>query len=285
MNTKYPVSLGISPCPNDTFMFFHLLHKSELAGKDKISLTVEDVEDLNKLCLSHSLDISKMSFHVFGKLRDKYWLLNSGSALGRGCGPLIISQKHIANLSGKTVAIPGLNTTAFLLLKCFAPDDIKVKEMLFSDIMPAVQNGDVDAGLIIHESRFTYQKLGLHLVRDLGDWWEEETGLPIPLGGIIASRNLPEKQILIFDTILKQSIETAMGSDWMNNPEMMKFILDNSQEIEPEVLKAHIQTYVNEESIRLSKSGKAGIQKLFEVAEQRGFIPKCDLPIFIGDTL
>lgn len=285
MNTKYPVSLGISPCPNDTFMFSHLLHKSEFAGDDKVSLTIEDVEDLNKLCLSHSLDISKMSFHVFGKLRDKYWLLNSGSALGRGCGPLIISKKPITDLSGKTIAIPGLNTTAFLLLKCFAPDDITVKEMLFSDIMPAVQKGDVDAGLIIHESRFTYQKLGLNLVRDLGDWWEGETGLPIPLGGIIASRTLPVEQILMFDRKLKESIEFAMKNDWMNDPEMMKFILDNSQEIEPDVLEAHIKTYVNEESIKLSVDGRAGIQKLFEVAEQRGFIPKCDLPIFIGDAL
>ncbi len=283
MSFKYPVSLGISPCPNDTFMFYHLLHKSKLAAENSIKLTVKDVEDLNKLCLKEKLKISKMSFHVFGKLRDKYYLLNSGSALGRGCGPLIISKNELPNLSGKTIAIPGLNTTAFLLLKCFAPDDINIKEMLFSDIMPAVQNGEVDAGLIIHESRFTYQGLGLKLVRDLGDWWEETTGLPIPLGGIIASRKLPVDQIIDFDLKLKFSIDFAMKSEWEKNAEMMKFILDNSQEIEPAVLKAHIDTYVNEESIQLSESGKDGIKELFKVAEQRGFIPKCDLPLFAGE--
>ena len=283
MSFKYPVSLGISPCPNDTFMFYHLLHKSNLAQKNSINLTIEDVEDLNKLCLKENLQISKMSFHVFGKLRDKYYLLNSGSALGRGCGPLIISKDDLSDLSGKTIAIPGLNTTAFLLLKCFAPDDIKVKEMLFSDIMPAVQNGEVDAGLIIHESRFTYEGLGLKLVRDLGDWWEETTGLPIPLGGIIASRSLPIDQIKSFDDSLRESVEFARNSKWQENSAMMKFILDNSQEIEPKVLKAHIDTYVNEESIQLSKAGKAGIKKLFEVAEERGFIPKCDLPLFAGE--
>lgn len=282
MSSIYPVSLGISPCPNDTFMFYHLLHKSKIAA-DKLTLTIEDVEDLNKLCLNHKLQISKMSFHVFGKLRDKYYLLNSGSALGRGCGPLVISKNELKNLSGKTIAIPGLNTTAYLLLKCFAPDDIKVKEMLFSDIMPAVQNGDVDAGLIIHESRFTYESLGLKLVRDLGDWWEETTGLPIPLGGIIASRQLPLDQIKEFDGMLKESIQYARNSEWMNNDEMMKFILDNSDEIEPHVLKAHIDTYVNEESVQLSEQGKDGINKLFEVAEKRGFIPPCDLNIFAGE--
>ena len=283
MNLKYPVSLGISPCPNDTFMFYHLLHKSKLAVENNIELTIEDVEDLNKLCLKEQLQISKMSFHVFGKLRDKYYLLRSGSALGRGCGPLIISKTKTSSLSGKTIAIPGMNTTAFLLLKCFAPDDINVKEMLFSDIMPAVQNGEVDAGLIIHESRFTYEKLGLKLVRDLGDWWEETTGLPIPLGGIIASRSLPVEQVMDFDLQLKSSIEYAMNSEWLKNSKMMKFILDNSQEIATDVLKAHIDTYVNEESIQLSSDGQAGIQKLFEVAEKRGFMPKCDLPLFAGD--
>ena len=283
MSFKYPVSLGISPCPNDTFMFYHLLHKSKFSQNGKLDLTIEDVEDLNKLCLNEQLLISKMSFHVFGKLRDKYYLLNSGSALGRGCGPLVISKSELKSLSGKTIAIPGLNTTAFLLLKCFAPDDIQIKEMLFSDIMPAVQNGEVDAGLIIHESRFTYQSLGLKLVRDLGDWWEETTGLPIPLGGIIASRKLNVEQVQDFDRVLRESTEYAMNSQWQQNDEMMKFILDNSQEIEPHVLKAHIDTYVNEESIQLSESGKAGIKKLFEVAEKRGFIPKCDLPLFAGE--
>ncbi|MCM8535215.1 MAG: 1,4-dihydroxy-6-naphthoate synthase [Lentisphaeraceae bacterium] len=274
------ISLGISPCPNDTFMFYQLLHKSEWAEKLKANLTIADVEELNKLCLSESIDVSKVSFHVLGKLREKYFLLNSGSALGRGCGPLIICSEKNLQLSGKTIAVPGLNTTAYLLLKCYAPDDIEIKEMLFSDIMPAVKNGDVDAGLIIHESRFTYRDEGLELIADLGEWWETYSGLPIPLGGIIAKRSLPTELIKKIDTALKYSVTSALKSNWQTNDDMMKFILSNSQEILPEVLNSHIRTYVNDESIDLSMEGRKGIEKLFSVAEERGFIPKCDLPLF-----
>ena len=225
------------------------------------------------------LDISKVSFHVLGKLRDNYCLLNSGSALGRGCGPLIVTKESINTLERKTIAVPGMNTTAYLLLKCYAPDNIKIKEMVFSDIMPAVQNGEVDAGLIIHESRFTYQSLGLNLVVDLGEWWESYTGLPIPLGGIIASRSLPKETIIAIDRNLRKSVQTAMNSTWGSDRAMMDFIISNSQEIEPQVLRSHIETYVNEESIELSSEGIAGIEKLFEIAEERGFIPKSDLPL------
>ena len=273
------LSLGISPCPNDTFMFHHLLHSNSLPLLDNLNLTIADVEELNQLCLAEKLKVSKVSFHVLGKLRDKYCLLNSGSALGRGCGPLIVTKNKLTSLSGKTVAVPGINTTAYLLLKCYAPDDIHIKEMLFSDIMPAVQSGKVDAGLIIHESRFTYQNIGLNLVADLGEWWENYTGLPIPLGGIIASRSLPKETILTLDSALKASVKKAMNSKWAEDKSMMDFILKNSQEISPDVLRSHIETYVNEESIELSSEGVAGIQKLFSVAEERGFIPKCDLPL------
>ena len=273
------LSLGISPCPNDTFMFHHLLNKSELHLTNNLNLTIADVEELNQLCLAGKLDMSKVSFHVLGKLREDYCLLNSGSALGRGCGPLIITKDSLKSLEGKTIAVPGINTTAYLLLKCYAPDNIEIKEMIFSDIMPAVQKGEVDAGLIIHESRFTYQNLGLKLVVDLGVWWENLTGLPIPLGGIIASRKLPKQTIIAIDQALKASVQDAMSSTWESDPEMMQFILSNSQEIEPEVLRCHIETYVNQESIRLSSEGISGIEKLFEVAEERGFIPKSSLPL------
>ena len=156
MNILKKISLGISPCPNDTFMFYQLLHNSPWAQQQKIDLHMADVEELNQSCLQQKLDISKVSFHVLGKLRQDYCLLSAGAALGRGCGPLIVSKEKLDSLEGKTVAIPGMNTTAFLLLKCYAPDNINFKEMIFSDIMPAVKNGEVDAGLIIHESRFTY---------------------------------------------------------------------------------------------------------------------------------
>lgn len=279
---KTPFTLGISPCPNDTFMFHHFLHKSEF--QDQVSLTMTDVEELNLLCLKNELQVSKVSFHVLGKLRDKYCLLQAGSALGRGCGPLIISKNELSSLSGKTIAIPGLNTTAFLLLKCFAPDDIHIKEMIFSDIMPAVERGEVDAGLIIHESRFTYHQRGLKLIVDLGEWWEGLTGLPIPLGGIIASRDLALDKIKLIDSTLKESIKAAMNSNWQNDQNLMAFIQKHSDEIEPDVLKAHIDTYVNEESLQLSDEGKEGIEKLFQTAEQRGFIPTCDLPLFAGEV-
>jgi 1,4-dihydroxy-6-naphthoate synthase len=274
-------TLGISPCPNDTFMFHRLLHKSTLG--QNIDLRIADVEELNRLCLQGALDFSKVSFHLLGKLRRDYCLLASGSALGRGCGPLIVSKEKLDRLEGKTIAIPGANTTAFLLLKCFAPDSIKVREMIFSDIMPAVENGDVDAGLIIHESRFTYEKHGLQLVRDLGQWWEESTGLPIPLGGIIASRKLPKELILTVESFLQESVRQSLTENWRHDRELVDFISSHSQEIEPEVLDSHIRTYVNEESVELSKEGRRGIKKLFEIAEERGFIPPCELPLFASE--
>jgi 1,4-dihydroxy-6-naphthoate synthase len=274
------ISLGISPCPNDTFMFYHLIHNNQWAHNN-LHLTIADVEDLNKQCIQDKLNISKVSFHLLGKLRHKYCLLKSGSALGRGCGPLLICKKKPSSLSGKTIAVPGLNTTAYLLLKCFAPDDIFIKEMLFSDIMPAVLNGEVDAGLIIHESRFTYTEFDLKLIVDLGQWWEDISQLPIPLGGIIASRSLPNDQITRFDENLKNSIQQARCTNWQKDDKMLKFILNHSQEIKPDVLKSHIDTYVSEESEELSEEGCIAIEKLFDVAEKRGFIPSCDLPLMV----
>jgi 1,4-dihydroxy-6-naphthoate synthase len=279
MPTNKQYSLGISPCPNDTFMFHHLLYRSQWATQNKVDLTIADVEELNKLCLQEHLQFSKVSFHVLGKVREKYWLLNSGSALGRGCGPLVISKKPLKNLSGKVIGIPGMNTTAYLLLKCFAPDDIQIKEMLFSEIMPAIERGELDAGLIIHESRFTYKELGLSLIVDLGEWWESVSGLPIPLGGIIASRKLNTEVIKDFDIYLKESVQQAHQSDWENDHQLTQFILKHSHEISPNVLQAHIKTYVNEESIVLSDEGQKGIVELFKIAEKRNFIPTCNLPL------
>ena len=284
MNGK-KISLGISPCPNDTFMFYHLLHRSSWAEQRKIKLHMADVEHLNQSCLKHELDFSKVSFHVLGKLRRDYCLLSAGSALGRACGPLIVARQKFTSLKGKTIAIPGMNTTALLLLKCYAPDDIFIKEMIFSDIMPAVINGEVDAGLIIHESRFTYANFGLKLIADLGAWWEDYSSLPIPLGGIIASRKLPYGLIREFDALLQESVRSMLRTDWQKSPELLEFIRSHSQEIEPEVLKAHIETYVNEESVALSDEGRRAVEKLFAVAEERGFIPPCELPLFSEELL
>src|SRR3990172_9494551 len=173
------LSLGYSPCPNDTFIFYALAHK-KVRGSLEFSETLRDVETLNRMARRSELDVSKVSFNAFGHLREDYCLLHSGSALGRGCGPLIVAKKkiNIEDLAGKTIAIPGKMTTAYLLLQLFDPGITKVVEMAFDRIMNAVSFGTVDAGLIIHEGRFTYPGYGLVQLADLGEWWEEETGLP-----------------------------------------------------------------------------------------------------------
>ncbi|MCZ7373195.1 MAG: 1,4-dihydroxy-6-naphthoate synthase, partial [Candidatus Methanoperedens sp.] len=185
------ISLGYSPCPNDAFIFYALVHK-KVVGEMEFSEILRDVETLNEMALSKKLEVTKASFHAFGFFREDYCLLHSGSALGKGCGPLIVAKKkmRISDLSGKTIAIPGKMTTAYLLLRLFAPYIKKIVEMPFDRIMNAVSLGTVDAGLIIHEGRFTYPAYDLVKLIDLGEWWEEETGLPTPLGGILAKREL-----------------------------------------------------------------------------------------------
>src|SRR3972149_8507604 len=185
------LSLGYSPCPNDTFIFYALVHK-KVKGFVEFSEILRDVEVLNRMALLKELDVTKVSYHALGFLREDYCLLHSGSAIGKGCGPLIVAKKPIetSNLAGKTIAIPGKMTTAYLLLQMFNPDIKKIVEMPFDTIMNAVSLGTVDAGLIIHEGRFTYSAYDLVKLIDLGEWWEGETGLPTPLGGILAKREL-----------------------------------------------------------------------------------------------
>lgn len=286
MSSASDFSLGISPCPNDTFMFYHFLHKSSFASQDKIKLNIADVEELNQLCLKEALDFSKVSFHLFGKLRKDYIMLSAGAALGFGCGPLIVSKEDLSanQLAGKTIAIPGENTTAVLLLKCFLADtDVNFKTMIFSEIMPAIQNGDVDAGLIIHESRFTYEGLGLKLIQDLGEWWESETKLPIPLGGIIAKRSLPIEQLQAVDKALEESVNYAHNSKWREDEEFLGFIKEHAQEIEAEVLDKHIKTYVNEESAKLSQQAREAIKELFRIAEEKGLIEAANETLFLDE--
>ena len=286
MSLASDFSLGISPCPNDTFMFYHFLHKSQFALDNKVKLKIADVEELNQLCLKETLDFSKVSFHLFGKLRKEYIMLSAGAALGFGCGPLIVSKEQIATseLSGKTIAIPGENTTAVLLLKCFlAGTNVTFKTMIFSEIMPAIQNGEVDAGLIIHESRFTYEGLGLKLIQDLGEWWESETQLPIPLGGIIAKRTLPVEQLKAVDKALEESVKFAHSSKWREDQAFLSFIKDYAQEIKAEVLDQHIKTYVNEESAKLSKQAREAIKELFRIAENKGLIEPANETLFVDE--
>ena len=280
------LSLGYSPCPNDTFIFYALVHKKIDTGDLMFKEMLLDVETLNQMAVNSELDITKVSFHAFGHLRDKYCLLHSGGALGKGCGPLIVAREDfdINNLKEKSIAVPGNLTTAFLLLKLYLAPSLLTPHSLpafivmpFDKIIDAVRNREVDAGLIIHESRFTYQDSGLRKVIDLGEWWEEETGLPIPLGCILAKRGLGKELIREIDSLIRKSIEYAISN--RNEPE--SYIKMHSQELADEVIRQHINLYVNNYSIDLGDDGIHAIEELFRRAEEKGIIPKSSKPLFI----
>ncbi|MDD2367555.1 MAG: 1,4-dihydroxy-6-naphthoate synthase [Desulfuromonadaceae bacterium] len=273
------LTLGFSPCPNDTFMFYPLVHG--LVDTDGLIYRerLEDVETLNKLALAGELDITKVSYHAFGHIRDRYALLHSGSALGRGCGPLLVASDNIdpAELRGKTIAVPGRYTTAKLLLRLFDPLLNNFIVMPFNEIMDAVLSGNVDAGLIIHESRFTYEGFGLKKLIDLGEWWEKESGLPTPLGGIVARRSLGAETIAAVDRALKSGVQYAQT----HSGEAGVYIAEHAQEMSPDVCASHISLYVNEFSNNLGEEGIRAITCLMERAEAAGLIPPSSTPLFI----
>ncbi|MFQ6119090.1 MAG: menaquinone biosynthesis family protein [Methanosarcinales archaeon] len=271
--------LGYSPCPNDTFIFYALTHQKIATDNIIFKEVLEDVETLNFMALEGVLDITKVSYHAFGYLRDKYCLLRSGSALGFGCGPLVIAKEpfNIEELENKKIAIPGKLTTAHLLLQLMTQKIKNVVVMQFDKIIDAVFKEKVDAGLIIHESRFTYQNYGLKKIIDLGDWWEKETGLPIPLGGIIIKRSLGSDIIKKVDNAIHRSIEYAYA-----NPEKTKdYIKAHAQELDSDVIQQHICLYVNDYSLDLGEDGIFAVQYLFEKAQEKGILPKSDFPLFI----
>lgn len=256
------LTFGFSPCPNDTFMFAPIVHREiDLRGYE-FDIVMEDVEHLNKSALKQSLDITKLSFNAFSHVDNHYQLLQSGSALGHQCGPLLISKKPYTpgEVGQLKIAVPGYHTTAFMLLKYVFPEVYHTEEMLFSDIEQAVLIGQADAGVIIHENRFTYQQKGLYKIMDLGEYWENSTGTPIPLGGIAVRRSLPEEVKKDVDQIISDSVAYAMShpdSGW-------EFIKCHAQEMDTEVMKSHIQLYVNSESRRLSEKGRQAIFTLYE---------------------
>ncbi len=279
------LTLGYSPCPNDTFIFYALVHGRIDTGNLNFNELLLDVETLNQMALRAELDITKVSHHALCYLRKDYCLLRSGSAIGRGCGPLIVAggDYTIKDLQGKRIAIPGRLTTAYLLFRLFASHFSLLTShflvMPFNKIMDAVKSGDVDAGLIIHEGRFTYPSYGLKKVIDLGEWWEEETGLPIPLGGIIAKRNLGEDTIKRIDSIIRKSIEYALK----HRDEPKAYIKQHSQELGDDVIEQHINLYVNDYSIDLGKDGILAVEELFRRAEAIGII-KRSRDDFLCDT-
>lgn len=272
------LTLGFSPCPNDTFMFYPLVHGLVDTGGLSYRERLEDVETLNRLALAGELDVSKVSYHALGHIRDNYALLRVGSALGRGCGPLLVAADNIdpTNLRGRTIAVPGRYTTAKLLLRLFDPGLDKFIVMPFNEIMDAVLKGNVDAGLIIHESRFTYQGFGLHKLLDLGEWWEGETGLPIPLGGIVARRSLGAEKIAAVERALKAGVGYARS----HPDEAARYIGEHAQEMSPEVCAAHIGLYVNDFSADLGEEGIRAITCLLQRAEEAGLIPASGTPLF-----
>lgn len=272
------LTLGYSPCPNDTFIFNALIHGLIPCPNIEFSERLEDVETLNQLALGGILDLTKISYHAFGHLRDQYVLLKSGGALGRGCGPLVVATDacDMTDLQQQTILIPGELTTAHLLLQLYSQQRLQVKVLPFDQIMPALCRGDARAGVIIHESRFTYHQHGLHQVLDLGQWWEQDTGLPIPLGGILAKRSLDPAVINLIDEAISASVRYAQ-----DHPQAaVDYIRRHAQELSDQVTHDHIDLYVNQFSVNLGDDGIAAVQQLLERAEQHGLIPPCDLPLF-----
>ncbi|MSN26091.1 MAG: 1,4-dihydroxy-6-naphthoate synthase [Geobacter sp.] len=275
---KTPLTLGFSPCPNDTFMFYPLVHNLVDTAGLSYKEQLEDVETLNRLAIEGELDVSKVSYHALGHIRDEYALLRSGSALGRGCGPLLLAAGKIelSDLKNKTIAVPGRYTTALLLMRLFDPSLTNFIMMPFNEIMDAVLKGNADAGLVIHESRFTYQGYGLHKLLDLGEWWEQESGLPTPLGGIVARRSLGVETIAAVERALQSGVEYAR-----KYPEQAaKYIGEHAQEMNAEVCAAHIKLYVNDFSSDLGDEGVRAISCLMQRAEQAGIIPASTMPLF-----
>ena len=272
------ISLGYSPCPNDTFIFYGLVH-GEIAGAPKVKEVLEDIETLNGMAMRGKLDMTKISFHALAHLRDQYCLLHSGGALGRGCGPLVVGREGIepGQLKDGKVAIPGKLTTAALLLRLFDAGIEDLVVLPFHQIMGAVQQGEVDAGVIIHESRFTYPDYGLHQVIDLGEWWEETTGHPLPLGGILARREMGRERIELLDGALKASIEFAYAQ-----PDKVRaYIKEHAQEMDEAVMQAHIDLYVNEYTLDYGDVGVAAIEDLLARAEKAGVVPRASASLFV----
>lgn len=274
------LSLGYSPCPNDTFIFYALIHGRIAAEGLSFRERLEDVETLNALARQGALDLTKVSYHALGHLRRDYALLRSGGALGRGCGPLVVARSMAAmdDLRSRRIAIPGLLTTANLLLQLHGSGFDNLVVLPFHRIMEAVVDGEVEAGVIIHESRFTYRDKGLVEILDLGAWWEEETGSPIPLGGILARRSLGAEVIARADRALRRSVEYALA----NPGEARAYIKAHAQELSDTVIDSHIALYVNKFSVDLGDEGIRAVETLFARAEARGILPRQDLPLFVA---
>jgi 1,4-dihydroxy-6-naphthoate synthase len=270
------LTLGFSPCPNDTFIFDAMVNGLIDTQGLQFDYIMEDVETLNQMANEGRLDITKLSYSTFLHLAQDYALLHAGSALGKGVGPMLISKQPIKweDIDRCRIAIPGFKTTANLLLNLAAPKAQLKTELVFSAIEEAVLTGQFDAGLIIHESRFTYAQKGLHKIIDLGDWWEHKMHAAIPLGGIVMKRSFDPALIAAVDQIIKASVLYA----WQRYPDLSPFIQCNAQEMEDEVMRQHIQLYVNEYTTDLGAVGQHSIQTLFDKALAAGLVAPEKVP-------
>lgn len=262
--------LGYSTCPNDTFIFGALaLHR--VPDPFGLSHVLADVETLNQWAVKGRLEVTKLSFFALGKVLSRYALLHTGAALGRGCGPLVVCRPGTpwADLDQGVVAAPGELTTARLLLTLYLGAEPRFRQMPFHEVMPAVAAGKADFGLIIHEGRFTYPSLDLRAVLDLGQWWEEETGLPIPLGGIAIRRDQGPKQAALMDQIIRASLSRAKEGD----TQVMDYVRCHAQEMAPEVIREHIALYVNASTEALGAEEMEAVGELLARAASLGLIP------------
>jgi 1,4-dihydroxy-6-naphthoate synthase len=276
------LSLGFSPCPNDCFMFDAIVNKRvDLEGLE-FSVRLADVEALNQAAFAGDADVTKLSYHAYAFCIGDYVLLDAGSALGRNCGPLLISKRAISRdevAAGRLrIAIPGQYTTANFLLGLAFPQAQDKTALVFSEIEPALLQDRFDAGLIIHENRFTYAAKGLRKIIDLGEFWEEETGAPIPLGGIVIKRSMADDVKQRVNRVIRRSVEYAFA----HRTASLDYVRAHAQEMSEDVMYRHIDLYVNEYSVDLGKEGRRAVELLFERAAATGIIPPATYGLFLG---
>jgi 1,4-dihydroxy-6-naphthoate synthase len=273
------LTLAFSPCPNDTFIFDALVHHRIDTLGYEFEVVLTDVEQLNQMAFKQAMDITKLSFHALAHVSHNYQLLNAGSALGKGCGPLLVCTNENLNkpVNSLKTAIPGKFTTANFLLGLAYPELILKEERIFCDIEDAVLSGEFDAGLIIHENRFTYEAKGLKLIKDLGAYWEEFSGAAIPLGAIAIKRNLDEKVKKDIDGLIKKSVEFAFAHPQISMP----YTRQHAQNMDENVMKQHIALYVNDYSINLGEEGKRAVRLLFDTANKKQLITGITEPLLV----
>ncbi len=273
------LTLGFSPCPNDTFIFDAMVHGRIDTEGLEFDYFLTDVEELNRKALSSDVDITKISYHAYAYVAQNYFILDAGSALGHRNGPLLISKRelNISDLPGLKIAIPGKYTTANLLFSIAWPEVVNKQEYIFSRIEDAILNDEVDAGLIIHENRFTYYKRGLHKLADMGEYWENLTGLPVPLGAIVIKRNIPADIAQKVNRVVRRSLEYA----YKDSCASYEFVSGNAREMDSTIMNNHIKLFVNEFTLNLGCKGREAILELFRYAGEKGVIEKVPERIFL----